>query len=40
MGLFMAESSTKLVRRDPLRLYMERRGQMVTDATIFASEAI
>ena len=36
----MAEPSTKLVRRDPLRLHMERRGQMVTDATIFASEAI
>jgi len=36
----MAEPSPKLVRIDPLRLYMERRGQMVTDATIFASEAI
>lgn len=36
----MAESSPKLVRTDPLRLYMERHGQMVTDATIFASEAI
>jgi len=36
----MAESSPKLVRIDPLRLYMERRGRMVTDATIFASEAI
>ena len=40
MGLFMAEPSTNLVRIDPLRLHMERRGQMVTDATIFASEAI
>ena len=36
----MTESYPKLIRRDPLRLYMERRGQMVTDATIFASEAI
>jgi len=36
----MAESSPKLVRVDPLRLHMERCGQMVTDATIFASEAI
>jgi len=36
----MAELSPKLVRIDPLRLYMERHGQMVTDATIFASEAI
>lgn len=36
----MAEPSPKLVRIDPLRLYMERCGQMVTDATIFASEAI
>jgi len=36
----MVELSPKLVRVDPLRLYMERRGQMVTDATIFASEAI
>ncbi len=29
-----------LVRTDPLRLYMERQGQMVTDAIIFSSEAI
>ncbi len=36
----MAESSPKLVRVDPLRLHLERCGQMVTDATIFASEAI
>ena len=36
----MAEFSQKLVRIDPLRLRMERHGQMVTDATIFASEAI
>ncbi len=36
----MAEPSTKLVRTDPLRLHMQRCGQMVTDATIFASEAI
>mgnify|MGYP001106953570 CR=1 FL=1 len=36
----MAEPDSKLVRIDPLRLRMERRGQMVTDATIFASEAV
>jgi len=36
----MSEPAPKLVRIDPLRLYMERCGQMVTDATIFASEAI
>lgn len=36
----MTESSSKLVRIDPFRLHMERRGGMVTDATIFASEAI
>ena len=36
----MGESSLKLVRIDPFRLLMERRGQMVTDATIFASEAV
>jgi tRNA-splicing ligase RtcB len=36
----MAEPTPKLVRIDPLRLHMERQGQMVTDATIFASEAI
>jgi tRNA-splicing ligase RtcB len=36
----VSESSPKLVRKDPLRLYMGRCGQMVTDATIFASEAI
>jgi tRNA-splicing ligase RtcB len=36
----VAESTPKLVRIDPFRLLMERRGQMVTDATIFASEAI
>lgn len=36
----MAGQSTKLVRIDPLRLRMERRGPMVTDATIFASEAV
>ena len=36
----MTELTPKLVRKDPLRLYMERQGQMVTDATIFASEAI
>lgn len=36
----MTESSSKLVRIDPFRLHMERRGRMVTDATIYASEAI
>jgi len=36
----MTETFPKLTRRDPLRLYMERHGQMVTDAVIFASEAI
>jgi tRNA-splicing ligase RtcB len=36
----MPESSLKLVRIDPYRLRMERRGQMVTDATIFASKAV
>ncbi|MHC4111284.1 MAG: RtcB family protein [Planctomycetota bacterium] len=36
----MSESTPKLVRVDPLRLHMGRFGQMVTDATIFASEAI
>ena len=36
----MSEQSVKLTRTDPLRLHIERCGQMVTDATIFASEAI
>jgi tRNA-splicing ligase RtcB len=36
----MTEPAPKLVRVDPLRLRMSRQGQMVTDATIFASEAI
>ncbi|MHC4259548.1 MAG: RtcB family protein [Planctomycetota bacterium] len=36
----MMETAPKLVRVDPLRLHMECHGQMVTDATIFASEAI
>ena len=36
----MSEPSPKLVRIDPLRLHMGRCGQMVTDATIFTSEAI
>ncbi len=34
------ENCAKLVRVDPLRLYMARCGQMVTDAAIFASDAI
>ena len=36
----MAEPSPKLVRIDPNRLHMQRRGEMVTDATIFASRAV
>jgi len=36
----VSESTPKLVRVDPLRLHMGRFGHMVTDATIFASEAI
>jgi tRNA-splicing ligase RtcB len=36
----MSESSVQLVRIDPLRLHISRCGGMVTDATIFASEAI
>ncbi|MBN1804071.1 MAG: RtcB family protein [Sedimentisphaerales bacterium] len=36
----MTETISKLVRIDPFRLRMERRGRMVTDATIYASEAI
>jgi tRNA-splicing ligase RtcB len=36
----MSEQSIQLRRTDPVRLYMERRGQMVTDATIFTSESI
>jgi len=36
----MSDQTPKLVRRDPLRLYMPRTGQMVTDATIFASDSI
>ncbi|UCF43666.1 MAG: RtcB family protein [Planctomycetota bacterium] len=36
----MVEQTPKLVRIDPLRLHMKRQGTMVTDATIFASEAV
>ncbi|MHC4531711.1 MAG: RtcB family protein, partial [Planctomycetota bacterium] len=36
----MIQSEPKLVRIDPLRLRMPRCGQMVTDATIFASKDI
>ncbi len=36
----MTELSPKPVRIDPYRLRMEKCGQMVTDATIFASKAI
>jgi hypothetical protein len=36
----LTDPSPKLVRIDPLRLHMERQGQMVTDATIFASKKI
>ena len=36
----MAETAPKLIRIDPFRLHMERRGRMVTDANIFASRAV
>jgi tRNA-splicing ligase RtcB len=36
----MSDLPAKLVRIDPFRLLIERQGEMVTDATIFASEAI
>jgi tRNA-splicing ligase RtcB len=36
----MTELPAKLVRVDPVRLRIERSGQMVTDATIFASDNI
>ncbi len=36
----MADASLKLERCDPFRLLLKRNEQMVTDATIFASEAI
>ncbi|MHC4742454.1 MAG: RtcB family protein [Planctomycetota bacterium] len=36
----MADQSPKLVRKDPLRLFMERQGQMVTNAMIFASKRV
>jgi tRNA-splicing ligase RtcB len=36
----MTGQTPKLVRIDPLRLLMQRCGTMVTDATIFASEAV
>jgi len=36
----MTGSEPRLVRVDPLRLRMERSGEMVVDATVFASEAI
>jgi len=36
----MANSQTGLVRIDPLRLQMARSGQMVVDATVFASDNI
>jgi tRNA-splicing ligase RtcB len=36
----MTDSPVKPVRVDPFRLHLERRGAMVTDATIFASETI
>jgi tRNA-splicing ligase RtcB len=36
----MSEPSVQLTRTDPLRLRMERRGQMVTEASIFASDCI
>lgn len=36
----MSESDAKIVRTDPLRLYMARQGRMIVDATIFSSDAI
>ena len=36
----MSEQSVQLIRTDPHRLHIERIGQMVTSATIFASESI
>jgi len=36
----MDETISKLTRIDPIRLRMQMHGQMVTDATIFASDAI
>jgi len=36
----MTEATAKPVRCDPYRLRIPRQGQMVTDATIFASDAI
>ncbi|MHC4072905.1 MAG: RtcB family protein [Planctomycetota bacterium] len=36
----MPEPSSKPVRIDPLRLHIKRCGEMVTDATIFASRAV
>src|SRR4030042_3264127 len=36
----MSEPLVKLIRTDPLRLYIERCGSMGTDSTIFASESI
>jgi tRNA-splicing ligase RtcB len=36
----MKDLPTKPVRIDPFRLHLERRGAMVTDATIFASKNI
>ena len=36
----MSGAEPRLVRIDPLRLRMERSGEMVVDATVFASEAI
>ena len=36
----MAEQSVKPIRIDPYRLHLKRSGQMVTDATIFASERV
>jgi len=36
----MTEGYPKLVRIDPLRLVMKQSGDMVTDATIFASDSV
>jgi tRNA-splicing ligase RtcB len=40
VNIFMTDFENKLVRIDPFRLRMERTGQMVVDAAVFASERI
>ncbi|MDD5065059.1 MAG: RtcB family protein [Phycisphaerae bacterium] len=36
----MSEQSVQLTRTDPMRVHIERCGQMITDAMIFVSESI